>query len=145
MRRNKIPLSVFVGMKTSLLGLLFLSLGILLSEGIHGQMDFVQLTIVLTTFFTGGGFLISGIGLMLKKPWARILSNIVIILLSALVLIGVYLLVMEMRFRPWEVVIIQLGIITFVFSTVAGLFLVLNNTRIIDELEGESEEASLMD
>jgi len=146
MRRNKIPLSAFLGINILTIGILFIVVsGFILSDmnlDIE-RLRFERLMELAIPSLLGGSLFLSGIGLLLKKHWARIVLNILLILCLAGLSLAIYFLIANALSysRHWRVVFAQAGATIFMLSMLVGIFLFLNNTRVIDELKQKPPSA----
>lgn len=139
MWRNKIPLCAFMGFNIAAWGIFMMSVGILVfSETNLDYADFErQMAFVLPTLF-GGILFISGIGLLLRKNWARIVLNIFLLITLMFFVIGGIVFISEFNApQYWVTTFIQAILALFFFSSLIGVLLFLNNHQVVDELKGK--------
>lgn len=141
MPRNKIPLCAFIGAQAIIFGIFFLTIGwLIIREESMGRFDLFELAAMAVPIVGGGALLLSGIGLLKRKNWARIVANIILFIFLAIIATALYLFVQEMLNRSyWRNITQQFGVIIFLLSLWTGLFLFLNNTRVMDELKKDKK------
>jgi len=141
MLRNKIPLCAFIGFVAIVFGLFFLSIGLLIANSINGNTNLEDLLILFFPLIGGGTLLFSGIGLLRRKNWARIVVNIILFFCFAGLAFLIYFFAIELRGGLfWRQTIAQISVVFFLITATTGLFLFLNNTRIMDELKPKDQE-----
>lgn len=136
MPKNKIPLCAFVGVNLVAVGLFIFSIGISISESIQGASISLEDTLGLSiAALLGTGIFLSGIGLIMRKKWARIILNIVLFILIAFFAIGLFFFVTEgIRHIYWRHLISQFSVLICIAAFLAGIFLFINNRKVIDSL-----------
>lgn len=142
MTRNKIPLCAFIGILAIVFGLFFLTIGLLIVSQIRGRVEHLELAGISLPFIIGGSLLLAGIGLLKRKQWARKVINFILFACTVVTSVIVYFLIKEMLHRTyWRDIPVQIGLVVFAFSTLIGLFLFMNNTRVIDELTNKRDNS----
>jgi len=142
MLKNKIPLSAFIGANLFTLGIFFLGLGYYAVLEVN-QHSSEPLIIGFILLICGGGLMFSGVGLMTRKNWARIVLNVLLVLLFGGLCLITYFFIQELLTRSSfsfrRQIIAQVGLLSFSFMITFGIFLYINNTRVIEELKKKKE------
>lgn len=135
MLKNKISLCALLGTNVTVFGFFLMCVVLVLNEEAGNHIDNEEMLGMAATTVFGGAFMLSGIGLSFRQKWARIVINVFSIVVLVILMMTTYFLFWEDGVpRQWKNRIPVVSMFVFMYVAISGLFLILNNEKISEEL-----------
>ena len=139
MLRNKIPLCSFIGLILIATSLFAFSMSFSIWSNVEQTFDGEGFAGAMIFLLTGAVLIVSGIAFVQKRKWARIVANVILLITGVLILTGIGYYLSEMNLRTlFQMHLIEFATLLFLFCSILGFMLMLNNSKVVEELEEQS-------